>query len=192
MMNSSQARSLGWAAVLAICLALFTVLSFKVHAVKSEVLLAERQLISLEREKLLLETEFETRANQRQLAEWNQVEFGYAAPRSGQFLDGERQLASLGEVRGPDAPNPIRLARADIGDGTADEPASDTSMRSPVSGAKVTLASAASEKDAGAVFTQAFGDFLIEASPIRPAKAETPRLAKVLTAQGLTAQGLGE
>ena len=192
MMNSSQARSLGWAAVLAICLALFTVLSFKVHAVKSEVLLAERQLISLEREKLLLETEFETRANQRQLAEWNQVEFGYAAPRSGQFLDGERQLASLGEVRGPDAPNPIRLARADIGDGTADEPASDTSMRSPVSGAKVTLASAASEKDAGAVFTQAFGDFLIEASPIRPAKAETPRLAKVLAAQGLTAQGLGE
>ena len=190
MMNSSQARSLGWAAVLAICLALFTVLSFKVHAVKSEVLLAERQLISLEREKLLLETEFETRANQRQLAEWNQVEFGYAAPRSGQFLDGERQLASLGEVRGPDAPNPIRLARADIGDGTADEPASDTSMRSPVSGAKVTLASAASEKDAGAVFTQAFGDFLIEASPIRPAKAETPRLAKVLAAQGLTAQGL--
>lgn len=190
MMNSSQARSLGWAAVLAICLALVTVLSFKVHAVKSEVLLAERQLIWLEREKLLLETEFETRANQRQLAEWNQVEFGYAAPRSGQFLDGERQLASLGEVRGPDAPNPIRLARADIGDGAEGDAATEPAMRSPVSGAKVTLASAATEKDAGAVFTQAFGDFLIEASPIRPAKAETPRLAKALAAQGLTAQGL--
>lgn len=180
MMNSSQARSLGWVAVLAICFAVVTVLSFKVHAVKSQVLLAERQLISLKREKLLLETEFETRASQRQLAEWNQVEFGYGAPRTGQFLDGERQLASLGEARGPNAPNPIRLARAESDDDTGNlaSTATATPMRSPVSGAKVTLASAAVEKDAGAVFAQAFGDFLIDASPIRPAKAETPRVAK--------------
>ncbi|MFO6445755.1 hypothetical protein ACLBKU_01300 [Erythrobacter sp. NE805] len=183
MMNSSQARSLGWAAVLAVCLALVTVLSFKVHAVKSEVLLAERQLIALKREKLLLETEFETRASQRQLAEWNQVEFGYGAPRAGQFLDGERQLASLGEVRGPDAPNPIRLARAE--DEAGEVAAGDAPMRSPVSGAKVTLAAADGDKGATAVFAQAFGDFLIEASPIRPAKAETPRVAKPLAGKGL-------
>lgn len=174
MMTSSQARSLGWAAVLAVCFALVVVLSFRVHAVRSEVLLAERQLISLQRETLLLETEFETRASQRQLAEWNQVEFGYEAPRAGQFLDGERQLASLGEVRGPDAPSPIRLASADAEDVAA---AADAPMRSPVSGNTVTLASAPSEKDAGAVFAQAFGDFLIDASPIRPAKAETPSRA---------------
>ena len=186
MMNSSQARSLGWAAVLAICLALVVGLSFKVHAVKSQVLLAERQLIALERETLLLETEFETRASQRQLAEWNTVEFGYAAPRAGQFLDGERQLASLGEVRGPNAPSPIRLARAEVADDAAPgaAPAPEAPMRSPVSGAAVTLASAAGEKDAGAVFTQAFGDFLIDASPIRPARAETPRAPKVAAAQG--------
>ncbi|MFM7348859.1 MAG: hypothetical protein ACKO01_05155, partial [Erythrobacter sp.] len=147
-------------AVLAICCVAVIVLSFRVHAVKSEVLLAERQLIALKREKLLLETEFETRASQRQLAEWNQVEFGYDAPRAGQFLDGERQLASLGEVRSPDAPSPIRLARAEPGDGAAAADAqAETPMRSPVSGAKVTLASASSEKDAGAVFAQAFGDF---------------------------------
>jgi len=170
MMNRSQARSLGWAAVLAICLALLTVLSFKVHAVRSEVLLAERQLIALEREALLLETEFETRASQRQLAEWNTVEFGYESPRARQFLDGERQLASLGEGLGPDAPAPIRLARADTADGAA--AAAATPMRSPVSGARVTLASAEREQDAGAVFTEAFGDFLIEASPIRPARAQ--------------------
>ncbi|KPQ26557.1 MAG: hypothetical protein HLUCCX21_05290, partial [Porphyrobacter sp. HL-46] len=41
MMTGIQARSLGWMAVLAMCLALVTILSFKVHAVKSEVLLAE-------------------------------------------------------------------------------------------------------------------------------------------------------
>lgn len=190
MMNSSQARSLGWAAVLAICFALVVVLSFKVHAVKSEVLLAERQLIALERETILLETEFETRASQRQLAEWNNVEFGYEAPRAGQFLDGERQLASLGELRGPDAPAPIRLARADSADIAA---SAEAPMRSPLSGATVTLASASSEKDAGAVFTEAFGDFLIEASPIRQARAQTPRPAATKIASKVSgAQGLGE
>lgn len=177
MMNRSQARSLGWAAVLAVCAAMVVVLSFKVHAVRSEVLLAERHLIALERETLLLETEFQTRASQRQLAEWNTVEFGYAAPRAGQFLEGERQLASLGEGRGPDAPAPIRLARADSDDAAGASAAvmAEAPMRSPVSGAKVTLASAAADKDAGTAFAQAFGDFLIEASPIRPARAETPK-----------------
>ncbi len=177
MISRNQARSLGWAAVLAICFALVTILSFKVHAVKSEVLLAERQLIALQRETLLLETEFETRASQRQLAEWNTVEFGYGAPRARQFLDGERQLASLGQRLGPDAPTPIRLARADVGDGdnTSAPPEKAAPMRSPVSGAPVTLALAASQKDAGAVFTEAFGDFLIDASPIRPARAQSAK-----------------
>ncbi len=172
MISSSQARSWGWMAVLLMCAGLVVILSFRVHAVRSEVLLAERQLIALERETLLLETEFETRASQRQLAEWNAVEFGYAAPRARQFLDGERQLASLGQGLGPDAPAPIRLARAEPIDAAA---APDAPMRSPVSGAKVTLASAASEKDAGEVFAEAFGDFLIEASPIRPARAQSPK-----------------
>lgn len=182
MMSRSQARSWGWMAVLALCAALVVVLSFKVHAVRSEVLLAERQLIALERETLLLETEFETRASQTQLAEWNNVEFGYAAPRARQFLDGERQLASLGQQLGPDAPTPLRLARAEAEDGAV---AAEAPMRSPVSGAAVTLASATSEEDAGEVFAQAFGEFLIEASPIRPARAQTPKAAAVAAAQGI-------
>ena len=45
MITGLQARSLGWMAVLVTCLALMVVLSFKVHAVKSEVLLAERQIL---------------------------------------------------------------------------------------------------------------------------------------------------
>lgn len=186
MMSSNQARSWGWAAVLMICAALVIILSFKVHAVKSEVLLAERQLIALQRETLLLETEFQTRASQRQLGEWNTVEFGYDAPRAGQFLDGERQLASFGQRLGPDAPAPIRLARADTAD-TASVAAAP--MRSPLSGTPVTLASASSEKDAGEVFTEAFGDFLIEASPIRPARAQTTKSTGL---QGASAKGITE
>ena len=74
---------------------------------RSEVRLAERHLLSLQREKMLLETEFETRASQQQLAQWNAVDFGYQAPGPGQYLEGERQLASLGEPRLPAAPSPV-------------------------------------------------------------------------------------
>ncbi|MFU7527721.1 hypothetical protein [Qipengyuania sp. ASV99] len=165
----SRIRQIGWAAVLAACVLLFAVLSFNVSAVKSEVLLAERQIIALERETLLLETEFQTRASQRQLAEWNAVELGYKPPRADQFLENERQLASLGQSLGPDAPTPIRVARAELG--AAERQSRD--MVSPITGQKITLASVSAGEDAGAVFTEAFGEFLIEASPIRAANART-------------------
>jgi hypothetical protein len=173
MITGIQARSLGWMAVFALCVAAVAILSFKVHAVKSEVLLAERAIVALRREMVLLETEFETRASQRQLAAWNAVEFGYQAPRADQFLDSERELASLGQRPGPDAPAPIMLARADGADAGEARAVAAPPMRSPVSGAKVTLASALREQDAAQVFVEAFGDFLSDASPIRPAQAQT-------------------
>ncbi len=173
--RQGQMRSLGWAAILAMCLGLFAVLSVRVHAVKSEVLLAERKIIALKRESMLLETEFETRASQRQLVEWNAVEFGFVAPRADQFLESERQLASLGQPLGPGAPAQIRLARAvtEADDGANGVSRQKAAMVSPLSGEKVTLASASREADAGAMFADAFGDFLIEASPIRPARAQS-------------------
>lgn len=180
----SRIRQMGWFAVLAACVALFAVLSFNVHAVKSEVLLAERSIIALERETLVLETEFQSRASQRQLAEWNAVELGYEAPRADQYLDNERQLASLGLPAGPDAPSPIRVARADLD-------AADSGKRemvSPITGAPVTLASLSTEEDAGAVFTDAFGDFLVEASPIRSANAQTGRPSRPSDALSLTSE----
>ncbi len=178
-LKRSQMHSLGWAAVLAVCLGLVIALSLRVHAVKSEVLLAERQIIALKRETLLLETEFETRASQRQLVEWNAVEFGFTSPRADQFLESERQLAALGQPRAPGSPQQIRLARADVPDAGDDpaarrpETAPGAPMVSPLSGEKVTLVAARSEADAGAMFADAFGDFLIEASPIRPARAQS-------------------
>jgi len=114
MRAGSRLRQIGWALALAICLTLFLALTFRVNAVKSDVRLAERKIIALEREKLLLETEFETRANQQQLANLNRIEFGYQAPKANQYLEGERQLASLGTPRRADAPDPIRVARAPI------------------------------------------------------------------------------
>ena len=108
----SRLRQASWAATLSVALGLFLALTFHVNAIKSEVRLAERRIVSLEREKLRLETEFQSRASQRQLAEWNAVEFGYVAPRAGQFLENETELASLGAPQRLDAPQPIRVARA--------------------------------------------------------------------------------
>lgn len=112
MTQHSRVRRIGWIAALAVCLVLYLMLHLKVHAVQSEVVRAERQIVALEHQKLLLETEFETRANQLQLAAWNNVEFGYSAPTASQFLENERQLAAFGTPRAPGAPEPIRVASA--------------------------------------------------------------------------------
>ena len=106
----SRLRRIGWIAALAVCTALYLMLHLKVHSVRSEVVRAERQIVALEEQKLLLETEFETRSNQLQLAAWNRVDFGYVAPSAAQFLENERQLASFGSPRAPGAPAPIRVA----------------------------------------------------------------------------------
>jgi hypothetical protein len=131
-MNLTRDRlhSIGWAAVLLVCLFITVALTFRVNAVKSQVRLAERQIVQLRQQKLLLETEFETRANQQQLASLNEVEFGYEAPTAGQYLEGERQLVSLGKARGPGAPSPIRVANAEVSAETSMLPA----MVSPLTG----------------------------------------------------------
>ena len=116
MTPHSRIRRVGWIAALAICTALYLMLHLKVHAVTSDVVRAERQIVALEQEKLLLETEFETRANQLQLAAWNRVDFGYTAPKADQFLENERQLASFGGPPAKGAPAPIRVAGADDGE----------------------------------------------------------------------------
>ncbi|WP_284124654.1 hypothetical protein [Parerythrobacter aestuarii] len=112
MIGGSRLRQAGWAMALGIVFTLFVALTFRVHAVKSEVVRAERQIIALKQETMRLETEFETRANQQQLANWNAVDFGYVAPTAGQYLENERQLASLAQPLAPGAPDPIRVARA--------------------------------------------------------------------------------
>ncbi len=101
------------AGVLVLC-ALFTgLVMVRVNAVKSQVQMAERQILALKIEQKSLETEFETRANQQQLADLNVVDFGYAAPEVGQYVDGERQLAAYSKARTADSPPMIRMARLD-------------------------------------------------------------------------------
>ena len=113
-LTRDRVRSIGWAVILMVCLAMTMALTMRVNAVKSQVALAERQIIALRQEKQMLETEFETRANQQQLKALNDVEFGYQAPTPAQYLEGERQLAVLAKARSPGAPSPIRVASAAV------------------------------------------------------------------------------
>jgi hypothetical protein len=112
-LTHNRLRNIGWAAVLLGCLVITIALTFRVNAVKSEVRLAERRIVAIKQQKLFLETEFLTRANQQQLRNLNDVEFGYQAPTAGQYIEGERQLAALGKPRAADAPAPIRVATVD-------------------------------------------------------------------------------
>jgi hypothetical protein len=92
---------------------LVLVLAFRVNALRSQVHHAEVKIIALKQERMYLETEFETRANQQQLKAWNDVEFGYVAPNASQYLENERQLAVLSKPVEADAPAPIRVASMD-------------------------------------------------------------------------------
>jgi len=132
-LTRDRVRSIGWAFVLTVCAGLLLGLTFRVNAVKSQVRLAERQLVSLRQEKLFLETEFEARSNQQQLKALNDVEFGYQAPRAEQYIEGERQLVALGKPRAPGAPEPIRVAAATEGD----EQGAFPTMVSPLTGKAV-------------------------------------------------------
>ena len=130
-LTRDRVRSIGWAVILTVCAALTLVLTFRVNAIKSQVRLAERQIVALKHEKLALETEFETRSNQQQLRAVNDVEFGYEAPKAGQYIEGERQLAVLGKARGPNAPSPIRVAHHELAEA---EGSGFPAMVSPLSG----------------------------------------------------------
>ncbi|MDF8333327.1 hypothetical protein [Novosphingobium cyanobacteriorum] len=113
IVTANRLRSIGWIALLLLCGALLMVLAFRVNALRSQVHRAEAKIVALKQEKMYLETEFETRANQQQLKAWNDVEFGYVAPTAGQYLENERQLASLSMPADPGAPEPIRVASMD-------------------------------------------------------------------------------
>lgn len=129
MTSHGRIRRIGWIAALATCTAFYLMLHLKVHSVRSEVVGAERQIVALEQQKILLETEFETRSNQLQLAAWNRVDFGYVAPSAEQFLENERTLASFGSPRAVGAPAPIRVAG-----GTGEESPEFPRLVSPLTG----------------------------------------------------------
>ena len=130
-LSARRLRSIGWLALLAVCGTLVMVLTLRVNALRSQVRREENRIVALREETMYLQTEFETRASQQQLKAWNDVDFGFVAPAAGQYLENERQLASLGKPVGPDAPAPVQVA--ELGEG-ADGGPGLPAMVSPLTG----------------------------------------------------------
>jgi hypothetical protein len=146
-LTRDRVHSIGWMTVLLVCGALSLALMLRVNAVKSRVAMSEKHIVYLKRDIDFLQTEFQTRSNQQQLKILNDVEFGYEAPRAGQYIEGERQLAALGKAPAPGAPSPIRYASAEgAGENTQDGGTQLLAMVSPITGAPAPEAKAISGK----------------------------------------------
>ncbi len=133
MTPQSRIRRIGWIAALGTCIVLYILLHVKVNAVHSDVVRAEREIVRLENQNMLLETEFLTRSSQVQLAAWNRVDFGFEAPRAEQFIESPLQLASFGSPRAANAPRPILLAGMTSGEDMPEFP----QLVSPLTGKPV-------------------------------------------------------
>jgi hypothetical protein len=88
-------KNFGWVALLSVIMVMLYPLSLNVGALHSELVSTDRKIMEAKREISFLQAELRTRANMAQLAEWNDLLYGYAPPTASQFLDGERALANL-------------------------------------------------------------------------------------------------
>lgn len=98
--------------VLVFAMALYPV-SLKVAATRSELTRIERQIDRTQANIRYLESELAVRASMRQLEQWNAESFGYSAPSATQYLESERQLASLDglpRARGANEVAPVLMA----------------------------------------------------------------------------------
>ena len=106
-------KNFGWVALLSVIIVLLYPMSLNVGALHSELVSTDRKIMETKREISFLQAELRTRANMAQLAEWNDLLYGYGPPTAEQFLAGERALANLDGV-GPDV-RPVMVAVTEEG-----------------------------------------------------------------------------
>ena len=131
MTNRNRFHSVLWTGVLGVSGVICFALMLQVTAVKSDIADTERQITFVQEEIATLETEFQTRARQQQLARWNEVDFGYRAPDASQFIADGTQLAALGK--------PVELAPSGAGEVLLAD-ASDAAQASSSDGARLASA----------------------------------------------------
>jgi hypothetical protein len=106
-------KNFGWVALLSAIIVVLYPMSLNVGALHSELVSTDRKIMETKREISFLQAELRTRANMAQLAEWNDLLYGYGPPTADQFLAGERALANLDGV-GPDV-RPVMVAVTEEG-----------------------------------------------------------------------------
>ncbi len=169
MTNRARLHSLLWTGAVAFALALALALTLQVKAVNSQIAETEKSILATKQRIAVLETEFQTRARQQQLVRWNEVEFGYVAPKASQFLDGQAQLAMLGKPVDIIESAPIRMADAAEVVAEGEEAAVPVRM--------------ASAEVAGPVKLKGDPEKAKADLPVRLAAAEAPRMMRQLVAR---------
>ncbi|WP_144097653.1 hypothetical protein [Croceicoccus sediminis] len=170
MTNRARLHSLLWTGAVALALAFALALTLQVKAVNSEIAETEKAILAAKQRIAVLETEFQTRARQQQLVRWNEVEFGYVAPKASQFLDGQAQLAMLGKPVDIIESAPIRMADAAEAVAQGDEAAAPVRMASAETAPAPVKLKGDPEK--------AKADL-----PVRLAAADAPRMMRQLVAR---------
>lgn len=95
MMIASRFRTVVWVAGVAIAALGCYLVSLKVAAERAEVARLDRRLVMAQSDIRELGTELDTRGRLVQLERWNADVLALTAPKAGQYLTGEMQLASL-------------------------------------------------------------------------------------------------
>jgi len=102
-------KAIGWIALIFSVLIGLYPLSLSVATLRSDLLRMESEIVRTKAAIRYLETEFATRGSLSQLEAWNDLGYGYVAPRADQYLEGERALANLGDNDGR-MNKPVRVA----------------------------------------------------------------------------------
>ncbi len=103
MMIASRFRTVMWVACVAIAALGCYLVSLKVAAERAQVMRLDRRLAAAQGDIRALGTELDTRGRLVQLERWNADVLALTAPKAGQYLSGEMQLASLASQPGADA-----------------------------------------------------------------------------------------
>jgi len=123
MIAVKRLQSLFWVLLVALGALGAYLVSLRVATERNELMKVRTQIAQARGDIRYLETEFDSRANMRQLEKWNADDFRYSALAADHYLDGERALAHLDGVQ-PNGPAfvspPVMVAMVDK---TADVPA---------------------------------------------------------------------
>ena len=151
LMAARKLQGIGLVLLVLIFAMMLYPVSLKVAATRSELTRIEKQIDRTRDNIRYLESELAVRASMRQLEQWNADTFGYSAPDAGQYLESERQLASLDRLpraRGANEVAPVLMAMVSpVGTAAVSTPkdspvASKTAAAKPVTAKPVVLAQA--------------------------------------------------
>jgi hypothetical protein len=108
MIAIKRLKNIMWILIVALGALSAYLISLRVATERLAVRQVERSIYETRANINYLEVEFGARATMSQIDAWNRQDIRYSAPRAGQFLNSERDLAMLG--RATQAPAPVESA----------------------------------------------------------------------------------